>query len=156
MDATFLLNVLMRWLHVTSAVTAIGSLLLMRFAVVPALIGRPNAAELYGAVQAGLKKVLHSALGLALLTGCYNFMIASEAYRRVKEHQPDLGRLATYHPVMGIKILLSLILFGAAIALLKPAEALPETKKGPLTVNVVLGLIILLLAAYLRRIWPLP
>jgi hypothetical protein len=157
MDVTFWLNVFMRWLHVASAVAAVGGLLLMRFAVLPALSGRPNAAELYGAVQAGLKKVLHSALGLAILTGLYNYgVVAVGAYKRVKEAHPDLGLLASYHPVAGVKMLLSFVLFGAAIALLKPADTLPEAKKGPLTVNVVLGLVILLLGAYLRRLWPVP
>jgi hypothetical protein len=157
MDATFWLNVLMRWLHVTSAVAAVGSLLIMRFAVVPALTGRADAAEVYAAIQAGWKKVLHSALGMALLTGFYNYgVVAVGAIKRIKETHTDLGVLSAYHPVMGMKMLLSFALFGMAMALLKPSDTLPENRKGPFTVNLVLGLVILLLAAFLRRLWPVP
>lgn len=157
MDATFWLNVLMRWLHVTSAVTAIGGLLAMRFAVIPALTGRADGAEVYTAIQRGFKKVMHSALGLALLTGFYNYgVVAVGSLRKIKETHTDLGLLGSYHAVMGLKMLLSFALFGLAMGLLKPSDALPETRKPAFTTNLVVGLIILALAAYLRRLWPLP
>lgn len=147
----------MRWLHVASAVTVVGGLLAMRFAVVPGLAGRADAAEVYAAIQRGFKKLLHSALGLAVLTGFYNYgVVAVGAIRKIKETHADLGALSSYHGVMGVKMLLSFALFGLAAGLLKPADTLPEAKKGPLTVNLVVGLIILALAAYLRRLWPLP
>lgn len=157
MDATFWLNVFMRWLHVTSAVAVVGGLLAMRFAVVPGLAGRADATDLYAAILRGFKKVLHSALGLALLTGFYNYgVVAVGALRKIKETHTDLGLLGSYHAVMGIKMLLSFVLFALAIALLKPSEAIPEARKPTLTVNLVVGLVILALAAYLRRLWPLP
>lgn len=159
MDATFWLNVLMRWLHVTSAVAAVGSLLVMRFAVVPALSGRADGAELYGVIQRSLKKVLHSALGTALLTGFYNYgVVAAGALRKIRDtHSGTLpGLLGSYNAVIGVKMLLSFALFGMAIALLKPSDALPEARKSALTTNVIVGLLILALAAYLRRLWPLP
>jgi putative copper export protein len=157
MDPTFWLNFFMRWLHVVSAVAVVGGLLAMRFAVVPGLAGRADAAELYAAIQRSFKKLLHSALGLALLTGFYNYGVVSVgALRKIKETHSDLGLLGSYHAVMGVKMLLTFALFGMAIALLKPADTLPEAKKGPLTVNLVVGLVIIALAAYLRRLWPLP
>jgi uncharacterized membrane protein len=157
MDATFWLNVFMRWLHVTSAVATVGGLLAMRFAVVPALSGRADGAELYGVIQRGFKKLLHSALGTALLTGFYNYgVVSAGALRKIRETHPDLGLLSSYNAVMGIKMLLSFALFGMAIALLKPSDALPEARKPALTTNVIVGLLIVALAAYLRRLWPLP
>ena len=157
MDATFWLNVLMCWLHVTSAVAAVGGLLAMRFAVVPALTGRADGAELYTTIQHGFKKLMHSALGLALLTGFYNYgVVAAGSLRKIRETHTDLGLLGSYNAVMGIKMLLSFVLFGMAIALLKPSDALPEARKSAITVNLVVGLLILALAAYLRRLWPLP
>jgi uncharacterized membrane protein len=157
MDATFWLNVFMRWLHVTSAVAIVGGLLAMRFAVVPALSGRTDGAELYAAVQRGFKKLLHSALGLALLTGFYNYgVVAAGSLRKIRETHSDLGLLGSYNAVMGVKMLLSFVLFGMAIALLKPSDSLPEARKPALTVNLIVGLLIVALAAYLRRLWPLP
>jgi hypothetical protein len=157
MDGIFWLNFLMRWLHVGSAVAAIGGVLLMRFAVVPALAGLANGAELYGAIQKGFKRVLHSALGLAIVTGLYNYMVPTiPAIRRLKEAHADLGPMAAYHSVMGVKVLLSFVLFGAAIAMLKPADTMPENRNPALTVNLILGFLILALAAYLRRLWAIP
>jgi apolipoprotein N-acyltransferase len=62
--------------------------------------------------------------------------------------------MASYHPVMGVKILVSLALFAVALLLLAPNSPLHEKRKTWLSVNVVLGLAILLLGAYLRRLWP--
>lgn len=157
MDATFWLNFLMRWLHVASAVAAIGGLLLMRFAVTPALTRMANGREFYAALLPGFKRVLHSSLGLAIVTGLYNYGVVSvAAIRRLKETQVDLGPLSSYHAVMGVKMLLSFALFGLAIALLKPSDALPENRKSALTVNLVVGLLILAVGAYLRRLWAIP
>ena len=57
---------------------------------------------------------------------------------------------------MGVKVLLSFVLFGAAIAMLKPADTMPENRNPALTVNLILGFLILALAAYLRRLWAIP
>jgi hypothetical protein len=157
MDGTFWLNFLMRWLHVASAAAVIGSLLFVRFAVIPALGGMSNGRELYAALEPKFKKLLHSGMGLAILTGLYNYgVVATAAYKRLKETHPDLGLLRSYHPAMGVKVLLSLVLFGLAIALLKPADTLPENRKSPLSVTLVLGLLVLLIGAYARRLWALP
>jgi hypothetical protein len=157
MDGMFFVNVVMRWLHVGSAVAAIGGVLLMRFAVIPALERLPNGAELYASLVPGFKKVLHSSLGLAIVTGLYNFAVPTMgALRNVKEELGGYGPLASYHAVAGVKILLSFALFGLAIAMLKPSDAALETRKGALTMNLLVGLVILAAGAYLRRLWTLP
>jgi hypothetical protein len=157
MDATFWLNFLMRWLHIASAVAAVGSILFVRFAVVPALAKMDNGRELYAALEPKFKRILHSGLGLAVLTGLYNYGVVSvAAVKRLKETHADVGLLSSYHAVMGVKMLLSLALFGLAIAMLKPSDTLPENRKSPLSVNLVLGLLILAIGAYLRRVWAIP
>jgi hypothetical protein len=157
MDGTFWLNFLMRWLHVASAVAAIGSILFVRFALVPALAGMANGKELYAALEPKFKKILHSGLGLALLTGFYNYgVVTVAAIKRLKATHADLGLLSSYHAVMGAKMLLSFALFGLAIALLKPADTLPENRKSSLSVTLVLGLLVLAIGAYLRRVWAIP
>ena len=62
-------------------------------------------------------------------------------------------KMKAYHPVMGVKIILSFVLFGVAMALLSQAPAFHQRRNTWLTVNSVLGLVILLLAAFLRRLW---
>jgi putative copper export protein len=153
MDPNFWVNVLMRWLHVGAAVVGVGGTVMMRLVLLPILDRLPNGAEVLAAVRPPFKRLIHSAIGLLFLTGIYNYaLVAIPKVREFKGAEPN--PLAPYHGVMGLKILLSLVLFGIAFALLKPVPALHENRKTWLSVNVVLGLLILLLAAYLRRLWP--
>jgi len=157
MDGIFWLNFLMRWLHVASAAAVIGSLLIVRFAVVPTLAAMANGQELYAALEPKFKRLLHSGLGLAILTGLYNYgVVTVAAIKRLKGLHTDIGLLSSYHAVMGVKMLLSFALFGLAIGLLKPADTLPENRKSPISVTLVVGLLVLALGAYLRRVWAIP
>ena len=152
MDPTFVFNVLMRWLHVASAVVGGGATFRMRFVLLPARSTLPNGDEILGTIRPKFKRLIHSALGLLLLTGFYNYLVVAIPKVREKKDQ-GLEVFAAYHPVMGVKILLSFVLFAIAILLLQPAPSFHENRKTWLSVNVVLGLLILLLAAYLRRLW---
>lgn len=146
MDPLFLLNVAMRWLHIAAAVAGLGGAMMMRLVVVPALDRTPEGAAVLDTMRPGFKRLMHSAIGVLLLTGIYNYVVV--AVPRVRE-----SGLAGYHGVMGVKILLSLALFGIALGLLAPIPAMHARRKAWLTANVVLGLCILLLGAYLRRLW---
>jgi hypothetical protein len=148
-----IINVIMRWLHVASAVAGVGGTLTMRFVILPVLAQMDNGGEVLDRIRPAFKKLIHSALGLLILTGLYNYVIvAIPAVRKLKEL--GVEKMARYHMVMGTKILLALALFTIAILLLKPVPSFHEKRKQWLTVNVVLGLLILLLSAYLRRLWP--
>jgi uncharacterized membrane protein len=152
-DGTFWLNLVMRWLHVTAAVAGVGGTLMMRFVILPALSTLPNGGEILDRIRPLFKKLIHSAMGILLLTGFYNYLaVAAPKVKALKEQ--GIETLAAYHPVMGVKIILSLVLFTIAIMLLMPVPAMHEKRKTWLTVNAVLGLTILLLAAFLRRLWP--
>jgi uncharacterized membrane protein len=148
----FWLSVLFRWLHVAAAVVGVGGTVAMRFAILPALERLPNGAEVLAAIREPFKKIIHSALGLLLITGFYNYLMVAIPKLRAQREAGDL-HMAPYHGIMGAKILLSLALFTIAIMLLKPVPALHENRKTWLSVNVVLGMVIMLLAAYLRRLW---
>jgi hypothetical protein len=151
MDPTFILNWLMRWLHIVSAVAGIGATLMMRFAVLPALARMENGNEVLAQIRPGFKRLIHAALGTALLTGFYNYLVVS--IPKVRELKEANAALSSYHPVMGAKILVSLALFVIAVLLLQPLPSMEQNRKTWLSVNVVLGLLILLLASFLRRLW---
>ena len=87
-------------------------------------------------------------LGLLLLTGLYNYIWVS---RPALAGQSEEVRHA-YQGVMHLKILLSLALFVISFMLLAPVRAMQEKRRLWLGVNVALGLIILVLAAMLRRL----
>lgn len=153
MQSPEIVNILFRWLHVTAAVAGIGGTLLMRFVILPVLAQLPNGGEVLDKIRAPFKTLIHSALGTLILTGLYNYVVvAIPNVRRLKE--AGVEQMARYHMVMGTKILLALGLFVIAILLLKPVPSFHENRKTWLSVNVVLGLVILLLSAYLRRLWP--
>jgi putative copper export protein len=143
----FWLNVITRWLHVAAAVLGVGGLLFMLLVATPALQGLPNAAEVADALRRRFKIVAHTAIGLLLLTGFYNYLIVAAPKVETTTFR------AQYHMLMGTKILLSLVLFTISILLLRPTPAMQANRRQWLTANALLGLLILLLAAYLRRLW---
>lgn len=155
MDETFWLNVVMRWVHVASAVVGVGATLFMRFVIVPALARVPNGGEVLDAIHPGLKRLVHGALGMLFLSGFYNYLaVAVPRIRELKDQaSPAVERLAMYHPVMGFKIILSMVLFLIATLLLMRIPSFHENRRKWLTVNSLIGLLILFLAAYLRRLW---
>jgi hypothetical protein len=153
MESPEIVNILFRWLHVAAAVTAIGGTIAMRFVILPVLGQLANGGEVLDQLRKPFKRLIHSAIGVLLLTGLYNYVIvAIPKVRALKE--AGVEQMARYHMVMGTKILLALALFTIAILLLKPVPSLHENRKTWLSVNVVLGLLILLFSAYLRRLWP--
>lgn len=154
MDGTFLLNLLMRWVHVASAVVGVGGTVMLRFVILPVLAARADGAEILDGIRQVWKRVFHTVMGLLLLSGFYNYIMVSIPKARALKEAGDEAFSGRYHGTMGMKILLSLILFGIGIALLKPVPAMHENRKTWLSVNTVLGLVIILFGAYLRRLWP--
>ncbi len=141
------LHLLTRWLHITAAVAGLGGIFFLVLVMLPALRDAPEAAAIADAVRRRYKRVAHAAIGLLLLTGFYNYLAVTSPKAAA---EPFRG---TYHMVIGIKILLSLALFTLAILLLVPVRAIHERRRQWLAVNAVLGLVILALAAYLRKLW---
>jgi putative copper export protein len=151
MDAIFWLNVLSRWLHVASAVTLVGGILFLGLAFIPGMAGQDASVRqaVMGPVVRRFKIIVHSAIGLLLLTGFYNFITGLPKARTLVYH-------SLYQSVLGTKILLAFILFGIAFPLLSSPPAFGNMEAGRrrwVTVLVVLGLVILLFSAVLRRLW---
>jgi putative copper export protein len=145
MDWLYLIS---RWLHITAAVAGLGGIFFLVLVLVPALRQVPEAGPVADAARHRFKRVAHTAIGLLLLTGIYNYLVVAAP----KIQAAGIGK--SYHPVIGAKILLALVFFTISLLLLKPVPAMHAQRARWLGVNAVLGLIILLLGAYLRRLWP--
>ncbi len=151
MDALFWFNVFTRWLHVTCAVVGVGALVCLGLVLLPAL-GEAEAGvrqAVMARLLPRLKRLLHLALGLLLVTGFYNFYLVMP---KVK----SLDHRGLYQPIIGTKILLALVLFGMVTALLSsvpPSAALLEKRSGWVSLLIALALVILFLSAILRRLW---
>src|SRR5205814_8481247 len=141
-------NLISRWLHVASAVTLLGGFFLFPLAVEPALRGKPDGDALAADIRQRFKRLAHTAIGLLLITGFYNYLAVAAPKARTA------GIAAEYNGVMGMKILLGLTVIGISIVLLAPIRLMPENRTRWLTANVVVGLAVLAAGAFLRRLWP--
>lgn len=151
MDALFWINVLSRWLHVTSAVIGIGALVFLRLGVHPILQAQEPSVR-----QAAMRQlrsrfigIFHGAFGLMLLTGIYNLWVALPQVRTLTYH-------SLYHSLIGTKILLAVVLFGIVTAALSSSAASGSMEQGRprgIGLSIILALVILFLGAVLRRLW---
>lgn len=130
-----------------AAIVAVGGVAFVRLVLLPAVEDLPEdqRSSLVGSVVGRFRKILWISIGLLLLTGLYNVGIAAVA-----------GQLASMGYLYGLiaKIVLALIVFKIAFMLTVPGDAFAGVKakrKGWLMVNLLLGTLIVLIAAYLRH-----
>ena len=103
------LNILMRWLHISSVVVSIGGILYARLVVVPSIASLPaDQQETLGdAMAARYRGLLYLAMLFLLASGTYNIFM-------------NLGRGPLYHALLGIKLLLVLHVFAVGFLIVKP------------------------------------
>lgn len=131
-----------------AAVLAVGGVACIRFVVLPSveLLDDAARATFMESVHDKFRKIIGLSMGLLLITGLYNVAIAAAA-----GHMADSAYL---HPLI-VKIVLALVVFKIAFMLIIPGPAFSGVKakrKTWLLVNFVLGVIVILIAAYLRRL----
>jgi hypothetical protein len=127
MDATDLLRIFVRWLHISSVVTLIGGFIFARLAVWP---------ELSESMVARFRAILYLVLATTLASGLYNYL--------TKPFYPP-----HYHMVIGIKFLFVLHIFAVAILYTMPNAALAKRRRW-LTGMAISGLIVVAISAVLR------
>ncbi|MCU1275223.1 MAG: hypothetical protein JWO48_2654 [Bryobacterales bacterium] len=132
------LNVLMRWLHITSVVVLIGGNLYARFVIVPAVSSLPaqDQDRLGDAMAARYRSLLYLAMLLLTGTGIYNMVM-------------NLGRGPVYQALLGVKLLLVLHVFAVSFLIVKPKNP----KRARMMTGVVIsGLTIIAISAVLRQL----
>ncbi len=145
MEGLMPVDVLSRWLHVGFAIVLVGGSIYTRFVLMPAAAQLPQAEHdaLRQALMGRWRKIVGIGIGLLLLSGFYNFI------RAVTTRELP----APYHALMGIKILLAFAVFFLASALSGRSptfEGLRQNSKKWLAVTVVLSVIIVAIAGYLK------
>jgi uncharacterized membrane protein len=134
-----LLNLSMRWLHLSSMATLVGGLLYARLAALPAA----------GTMDAGLEGRLgerEAALYRPWLLAAMTGLVFSGLYNVVSTP----GHTQRYHVLLGIKLLLVAHVFATALVASRPGN----TRRARLMGGAALsGLLIVLISAYLRRIF---
>ena len=132
------LNILMRFVHIFSAITLLGGVLAWRFGTIPALapLGEESRNKVDRAIAAAWRPFVFSAVAGLLISGIYNFL-----------HKT--GLTPAYHAVIGVKFLLALHVFAAAILACRPHNA---RRARQLTGVAISGVVIVILSAVLRWI----
>jgi uncharacterized membrane protein len=135
---TDVLSVIMRWLHITSAVVVVGGVLYARFVIAPALatLAAQDQETLGGAMAARYRSLLYLAMVFLAGTGLYNVVM-------------NLGRGPLYQLLLGIKLLLVLHVFAVGLLIVKPKN--PKRSR-QMTGLVISGLVILAISAVLRQL----
>jgi uncharacterized transporter YbjL len=137
------LNLIMRWLHIFSAITAVGATIFLRLVLIPSLTGLPDEARalLLKNMSGRLRTLIHSAIGGIIISGLYNTHVLWKT------------SIAPYALVYVVKVSLALIIFIVAISLTSSRPkwaAFQANRKKWLAVNVILAVIIVALSSYLR------
>jgi hypothetical protein len=137
------LNLIMRWLHIFSAITAVGATIFLRLVLIPSLTGLPDEARalLLKNMSGRLRTLIHSAIGGIIISGLYNTHVLWKT------------SIAPYALVYVVKVSLALIIFIVAILLTSSRPkwaAFQANRKKWLAVNVILAVIIVALSSYLR------
>jgi hypothetical protein len=148
MDSELLFYSLTRILHVGTAIVVVGGTFFIRFVLFPAAtqnLSEDVHARLRSAVTGTWKKIVHAGIGLFILTGGINY------YRVIAEgkHKGD----ALYHALLGTKIILALVIFFIASALVGRSPAFEGMRrKAPqwMLVNLLLAAIIIAVSGFLR------
>ncbi|MBI1903770.1 MAG: hypothetical protein HYS13_21920 [Planctomycetia bacterium] len=146
-DPWIYFNILLRWLHILSAVAAAGGTIFMRVALLPAVAVLPDEQrkELHEAVRRRWAMVVMAAILILLVSGLANFFTINRGL-------PAELKMV-YHVLFGVKFLLSLVVFFIASALVGRSPALAAIRKNArvwLTVNLMLVVAVICIAGVMR------
>ena len=136
----FAVDVASRIIHVLTAITLVGGSIFMLLVLIPSANEKLNEEEhdrLAPGVVGRWKRFVHGGVLLFLVTGFYNF------FRAIPQHKGD----GLYHALVGTKIILALIVFFLAAALVGRSEKLQFIRdKRQKWMRVMIGIALLIVA----------
>ena len=136
--------VLMQWLHLLGAVVGVGAAFFFCFVLLPSLgfLTTEQRSALIARLAPRFRVATWIAIAVLIFTGVFNLLESSHLAQPV------------YRSVLTVKIVLAFVLFAIALTATLPLPSLARIQqKRPalLATNVILGIVIILLSAYLRR-----
>jgi uncharacterized membrane protein len=133
------LPVIVRWIHIASMAILIGGILFARLVLAPstAALSAESRVALMDRVAAGFRPLVYTAILGLVLSGTFNLLT-------------NPGHRPFYHMLLGIKLLLAAHVFAAAFLVAQPKN---PRRVRQMTGILVSGLAILLISAWLRRIF---
>lgn len=141
----FFVDVISRVLHVFVAIALLGGSVFTLFVLIPSAKKLEDASHktLAESVQGYWKRFVHGGVALLLLTGLYNYV------RAAAQHSGD----SLYHALLGTKMILSLLVFFLAAALVGRSSKLQfiRDQRGKwLRIVVLLGVVIVAIAGFAK------
>jgi uncharacterized membrane protein len=132
---------------VGTAIVVLGGSFFLRFVLMPAAdaaLAEAEHAALRDRLMATWRKVVTLGIALFLLSGLYNYLVVA-----LPRHRGD----GLYHALMGTKILLALVVFFLASALVGRSAAFAGLRRANrrwLVVTLLLGFTIVAISGYLK------
>lgn len=141
-----------RWLHILAVIVAIGGSIYSYLAFMPASqasLDEPDRTRLRDAVRQRWAKFVHISIAILLITGGINFVMGA-----IPPRPPKVPAMP-YHAIFGVKLILALVIFFLASALLGKSPGFARMREHArrwFGVIAVLGLVIVLLSGMLNQI----
>ena len=131
-----ILSAAMRWIHLASVITLLGGIVFWRFVMDPSTkkITPEDYRELEEGAASHFRPLVYLVMVTLVLSGLYNYLA-----------KPGHTRL--YEILFGIKMLLVLHIFAAAILASRPGNA---RRSRQLTGIVISGIVVLIISAAFR------
>lgn len=138
-------ELILRWVHILSAITLMGGALFMRFTLLPAVASLDEATQtqLHNAVRQRWARIVATCSGLLLISGLVN------AVSVIKQYELD----PVYHMLVMVKLLLALAVFFLSAVLSGRsglAERMRQQRTRWLNITLLLALILVCVAGYMK------
>ncbi len=151
---------LMRWLHIFSAMGAVGAPFFVRFALMPAAsstLEDETHQKLREAINARWRKVVYVLITVFIVTGSYNFFVETRLNgqlitARWKGFESSEDK-RLYHMLFGIKVLAAFGMFFLASALAGRAQTFAPIRKNAklfTTIFLLLAALVITCATLMR------
>lgn len=141
-----------RWLHISSAIVAIGGTVFLRLVLHPtakATLPPEVGSQFSPALIRRWARVVHTCILFLILSGTYNSIVQFPLHKAVP------GQMPLYHVLWGVKVILALALFFIAIAVTGRSPAFEKMRqKRPMwmATNVAIAAVIVLISNILKNI----
>ena len=139
------IDVISRIVHVGTAIALVGGSTFMFFVLMPAAseLDESTHDKLVSSVLSRWKRIVHIGIALFLVSGIYNYV------RAIPNHDGD----SLYHALVGSKMILALVVFFIASALVGRASAfqkMRDNRRGWLRVLLLLAAIVVGISGFVK------
>jgi uncharacterized membrane protein len=139
-----LVALVMRWLHLLSAILMLGGAVFMRFILLPAASSTLDADthdRLRAAILPRWRRAIMVYVTLFLVSGFYNFFMVG-----LPAHRQD----PLYHALFGIKFLVAMAVFAIAMMLVGKKQRFGANAPAVAAIMIALAVLVVLIAGYMK------